>query len=677
MAATEEKSLAERKPRSVFDLPPGFFDSCRLLRSLQSETLRRIPDPSPVTAETGVAGSVGERVDVEVESVRAGEMGKEAAASSSRWTCNTCKAEFDSLQDQRSHFKSDLHRLNVKLSIAGKNIIKEDDFDNLGGDPVYEDFDVSSISGSEDEFENDPIHQSCLSSKGKERDKQKPCFYLQSGDIVSVWRCLLMDETEDISFENSKSNHMVSGDTYLEETELINRLKTLVCEPRDRSHLRIVLLASGGHFAGCVFDGNFVIAHKTFHRYVVRAKAGKRQSAKDATGKAANSAGSSLRRYNEAALKKEIQELLVSWKSFIDSSSCIFIHAPSRSRQMFFDGEKPQLSSQDHKIRHVPSTVRRPTFKEAVRIYQQLTSLAYEVDENHIPEEDTSSRVSCEGNSIPQSNDSNSSGHLEIKKSSSGSGSGVIQGLAIAVEAVNASSYRDETTPLHEAAKCGDAERTLELLEQGLNPCIKDGRGRTPYVLASEKEVRNIFRRFMAINPDKWDWHAANVPSPLTKEIEEAQAAKQAEKDAKRKAKAKELKKLRKAKEKAKAQAAISENASAAVSHNQGATASAHIQQSQSNQPVLSKEEEQRRALAAEREKRAAAAERRIAALNARLTSTTVAPSSSSAPKSGAGDAICSCCSASLEGKVPFHRYDYKYCSTSCMHVHREMLEDG
>ncbi|RZS07123.1 hypothetical protein BHM03_00037898, partial [Ensete ventricosum] len=558
MAATVEKSLAERKPRSVFDLPSGFFDSCRLLRSLQSETLRRIPDPSPVTAETGVAGSVGEGVEVEVESVLSGEMGKEAGALSSRWTCNTCKAEFDSLQDQRSHFKSDLHRLNVsttlfllilapisfvseelapsmlpapmgmdkaqqdggmeasflvrlqkwwrlqthigmeqvKLSIAGKNIIKEDDFDNLGGDPVYEDFDVSSISGSEDEFENDAIHHSSLSSKGKERDKQKLCFYLQSGDIVSVWRCLLMDESEDISFENNKSNHMVSRDAYLEETELINRLKTLVCEPRDTSHLRIVLLASGGHFAGCVFDGNFVVAHKTFHRsvqfilsafsflYVVRAKAGKRQSAKDATGKAANSAGSSLRRYNEAALKK-------------------------------------------------------------------------------------------------------------------------------------------------------------------------------------------------------------------------------AEKDAKRKAKTKELKKLRKAKEKAKAQAAVSENASAAVSHNQGASsASAHRQQPQSNQPVLSKEvkqrkiliyrtiifdahrlsnwrtvshdqEEQRRALAAEREKRAAAAEKRIAALNARLTSTTVAPQSSSAPKSGDGDVICSCCNASLDGKVPFHRYDYKYCSTSCMHVHRELLEDG
>lgn len=40
------------------------------------------------------------------------------------------------------------------------------------------------------------------------------------------------------------------------------------------------------------------------YRYVVRAKAGKRQSGKDATGKVAHSAGSSLRRYNEAALKK-------------------------------------------------------------------------------------------------------------------------------------------------------------------------------------------------------------------------------------------------------------------------------------------------------------------------------------------------------------------------------------
>jgi hypothetical protein len=80
---------------------------------------------------------------------------------------------------------------------------------------------------------------------------------------------------------------------------------------------------------------------------------------------------------------------------------------------------------------------------------------------------------------------------------------------------------------LHEATQSGDVHQVLKLLEQGLDPCIKDERGRTPYMLANDKEVRNTFRRFMALNIDRWDWHAANVPSALTKEMEESQAAKQ------------------------------------------------------------------------------------------------------------------------------------------------------
>lgn len=39
-------------------------------------------------------------------------------------------------------------------------------------------------------------------------------------------------------------------------------------------------------------------------RYVVRAKAGKKQSSKDAGGQGIHSAGASLRRYNELGLKK-------------------------------------------------------------------------------------------------------------------------------------------------------------------------------------------------------------------------------------------------------------------------------------------------------------------------------------------------------------------------------------
>ena len=45
-----------------------------------------------------------------------------------------------------------------------------------------------------------------------------------------------------------------------------------------------------------------VIEHKTFHRYVVRAKGGTVQSVRDNAGNAPKSGGASLRRYNEAAL---------------------------------------------------------------------------------------------------------------------------------------------------------------------------------------------------------------------------------------------------------------------------------------------------------------------------------------------------------------------------------------
>lgn len=45
-----------------------------------------------------------------------------------------------------------------------------------------------------------------------------------------------------------------------------------------------------------------VVVHKTFHRYVVRAKRGTVQSVRDSQGAAPKSGGASLRRYNEAAL---------------------------------------------------------------------------------------------------------------------------------------------------------------------------------------------------------------------------------------------------------------------------------------------------------------------------------------------------------------------------------------
>ena len=63
-----------------------------------------------------------------------------------------------------------------------------------------------------------------------------------------------------------------------------------------------------------------VLCHKTFHRYVVRAKRGTCQSSHDSKGGSApKSAGASLRRHNEAALAQVTGFLLlmlaVNWRA--------------------------------------------------------------------------------------------------------------------------------------------------------------------------------------------------------------------------------------------------------------------------------------------------------------------------------------------------------------------------
>ncbi|KAL8153255.1 hypothetical protein V2J09_011015, partial [Rumex salicifolius] len=396
--------------------------------------------------------------------------------------------------------------------------------------------------------------------------------------------------------------------------------------------------------------------------YVVRAKAGKKQSSKDGSGRSIHSAGASLRRYNELALKKDIQELLASWKSYFDASYCVFVHAPSNNRQLFFSDEKALLDNYNCDVRNIPSTVHRPTFKESQRIYSQLSQVAYEVEERGIlDEENLASKTANIYN--------DTSGYKDVKDMVTTSRTAETSSSNKVPEEQTVSSESEtevicRPTPLHKAAKAGDANLVSDLLEKGLDPTAKEERGKTPYMLATDKEVRNTFRRFMAANLDKWDWNAAKVPSALTKEMEESQAAKQAEKDAKRKAKAKEAKKLRKARDK---QAQAEAAASAAQCKNEtAAPLPVRLQ--------LSKEEELRRKLAEEREQRAAAAERRIAAS---LSSSTSPCSCSIISPPPTDDMACSCCKASLLGKVPFHRHNYKYCSSTCMHVHKEFLEDS
>lgn len=128
---------------------------------------------------------------------------------------------------------------------------------------LFEDCDLSSISGSEDELEDCNTSQiGGASEKGDDIGRRKLFFHLNSGDVVSLWKCVIHSEHGDHS-NNFYSNNIAAHNN---TEEMVDRLRSLICEPRDKTRLRIVLLASGGHFAGCVFDGASVVAHKTFHR---------------------------------------------------------------------------------------------------------------------------------------------------------------------------------------------------------------------------------------------------------------------------------------------------------------------------------------------------------------------------------------------------------------------------
>merc|ERR1719499_2522545 len=87
-----------------------------------------------------------------------------------------------------------------------------------------------------------------------------------------------------------------------------------------------------------------------------------------------------------------------------------------------------------------------------------------------------------------------------------------------------------KTTSLHLAAKYGHKTVLWTLMVNGADPSVKDKNKKVPYTFATDKETRNVFRKFMGEYPDKYDYKTAQIPPPMSKEAEEEKAAKVNEK---------------------------------------------------------------------------------------------------------------------------------------------------
>ncbi|XP_037769161.1 ankyrin repeat and zinc finger domain-containing protein 1 isoform X3 [Chelonia mydas] len=332
--------------RSVFEAAqdPTFLHGLSLVNGFSEDV--RSTDSNAITQEKLVAASGEERA-------------RGVPEISDRMCCSACSRVFDSREEQTEHYRLDWHRFNLKQRLLGRRALAAEEFEEKthAGD-------VSSISGSDSDNSDSGSETDLLPPRGhadpgsgqQSHRSAKILFRNSQGQLLSAYRCVL----------GSKKG---GGE---QQAELVTSLQGL-----GAGTCWVILMTGGGHFAGAVFRGPEVLDHKTFHRYTVRARRGTVQGARDAQGQASmpKSAGASLRRYNEAALLKDIQDLLASWAQHLQGAQRIFLRAPRANRALLFGGRNPPLHKDDPRVYNIPFSTRRATFREVLRVHVALATL--------------------------------------------------------------------------------------------------------------------------------------------------------------------------------------------------------------------------------------------------------------------------------------------------------------
>lgn len=314
--------------------------------------------------------------------------------------CTTCKIPLDTGDYKNLHYKTDFHAFNIKRRLNGFTPINLEEFEQL-----IEKESVESLSGSEgsgieySESENDDIYK-------EDKDELSTIFENQIGNLSlnesDSDNCILASHlntrSPQIFFKSEilPDSHVFGVYKVLFDSNTIEKPYETICEWNNQSQKYSALfMIGGGHFAGAIVSHQRLggknplktcekiiniqnihfLEHKTFHRYTTRRKQGGSQSSMDNSKGKANSAGSSLRRHNEAALRLDIQNLLLQWAPYLKNCHNIFIRAKnSADRQIFFEKEIG-LRKNDPRIKSFPFTTKRATSTELKRAWYELTIL--------------------------------------------------------------------------------------------------------------------------------------------------------------------------------------------------------------------------------------------------------------------------------------------------------------
>ncbi|SMN20335.1 similar to Saccharomyces cerevisiae YDR049W VMS1 Component of a Cdc48p-complex involved in protein quality control [Maudiozyma saulgeensis] len=496
-------------------------------------------------------------------------------ASTTNLHCNTCNVDLVDITQQRAHYQNELHTVNLKRKFHGLSPVSDlqklneeskktkesnttttnhDENDNQTATILEEN---ENSTGSEDESdednesdeddiykENSPSLDSQFNSLTPFEENEKTESHLMNQTPYVLFQSKMIEKKRSV-FGAYKV--LFNNDQLQNPRETLNQWSQNIESTSNK--FSAIFMIGGGHFAGAIIShqrlnisGNLrkqnisqqeqatlFLEHKTFHRYTTRRKQGGSQSAMDNAKGKANSAGSTIRRYNEAALKIDVQTLLKDWKPYLDDCENIFIRARSASdRRIFF--EEDFLQKNDIRIRNLPFTTGRPTVGELKRSWCELSYLKITDLPNPI--------VVKENTTAKESKKKSRSSSLEVSLTTEEKQTDEIVQLLKKGRApllisylrknkidkdfllVPKTKYATTPTMLHYCSQNGLKQMILILLTNlKCSPTIQNNNGRTAWDLTKSEIVKQSFqiaRHNMGENFTSWE--DAHVDKPLSRE---------------------------------------------------------------------------------------------------------------------------------------------------------------
>ncbi|KAL4940732.1 hypothetical protein BDV06DRAFT_16058 [Aspergillus oleicola] len=549
MAADSRTEELLKRPLYVYDLPQELLTGIALKGDDQAVPVKDEPTPETKTPSD--------------------EAQEHAIATST--SCALCKVSFANVSDQREHVRSDHHKYNVRAQLRGNAVLDEIQFTKAIGELD------ESISGSESSEEEDEdgadqlttllkrqakISQAVEEGQGGSTPKtgKHPLLWfsnpvLPTNTSLGVYRALFTNAEQD------EPRYLADSLAKKQLAPIYAQKSNGQPQPQTPKPHIFMCMIGGGHFAAMLVSvapeihrkqGGIeerqarVIAHKTYHRYTTRRKQGGSQSANDASKGAAHSAGSSLRRYNEATLEKEIRELLQDWRQQINDAQLLFVRAAgSTNRRILFGQHEGQVLKQsDPRLRGFPFSTRRATQNELMRCFKELTRVKVsQIDEAALAaaaEKQQEASKPSTPKPQPQKPKLSKQEEAAIMHTTQ------IQALIRRSKIPALMSYLTKNeippsftfqpsdvqqnfrcpTPLHLASNLDAPVMVSALLTKAeANPTTTNNEGRTPFELAGDRATRDAFRvaRY-DLGESKWDWEAAKVPPGISKAESDARS---------------------------------------------------------------------------------------------------------------------------------------------------------